>query len=439
MSRLRTVFTRPFRLGIAVFAAFVLVLTTLVFKPQLENLFSSGTKMQAEFGTQYKLRPYDSSVKIAGLVVGDVTDVSATDHGTVLVTMKLDDKVLDILGSKPSASIEPRTVLGGRYTVDLHPGGEPGRYAGGAIPLDRTRIPVEADRVLEALPTDTLHSVQKVVADLDQTLRQGGQQSLGGLVHDAPSVLGPGADVLQAARGTRPGTDLPQIVQGLSNVANTLTAKDGQLDSIVVSLNNTARTLAGQSGPLTDAVSSLPGTLRDTRAGLTGLSGTLDRLTSTAPALHPTVDQLGPLVQKLNPVLRQAVPVLDDLQPLLRDAQPAVQELNPVAQQATDVLQTVRGPVLDRVNGPVTHLLLNTWHGTGPYAQSGGGNQADHKFYEELAYMATNIDRASMTQDQHGSLLSFQVGAGTGSVAGIPFNLENLMAQITHAAGGGSQ
>jgi len=93
--------------------------------------------------------------------------------------------------------------------------------------------------------------------------------------------------------------------------------------------------------------------------------------------------------------------------------------------------------VLDRVNGPVMHLLLNTWHGSGPYAQSGGGNQADHKFYEELAYMATNIDRASMTQDGHGSLLSFQVGAGTGSVAGIPFNLENLMTQITRAAGAG--
>ena len=60
---------------------------------------------------------------------------------------------------------------------------------------------------------------------------------------------------------------------------------------------------------------------------------------------------------------------------------------------------------------------------------------ADHKFYEELAYMATNVDRASMSQDQRGSTLAFQAGVGLSSLSGLPFDLESLVSLALDQAG----
>lgn len=427
---------RTLRYGVIVFALFAVTLLALAYKPELSSVLSSGKTMRAEFTTSYKLRAYDSTVKLAGLEVGQVTEVEPTDEGTVVVTMKVDDEVFGKLGNSPTARIEPRTVLGGRYAIEVKPGGDKGRYDGSLIPASRTSPPVELDRVLEALPRDTRKHLRSLVGELDSTFSGESSDALRDLTERAPDVLRPGTDVLEAVRGTRPGKDLPELVRNLTTVADTLTASDGQLDLIVTSLDRTAAVLAAQRQPLTDTVATLPQTLRSTRAGLEGLDGALDRLTGTATALRPSAPELTKLVRRLEPVLADAKPLMRNLRPLLQDAEPVVLQLVPVSRRGTEVLNTVRGPVLDRVNGPVMDLLLNPWHGTGPYRDSGRGSQADHKFYEELAYMATNVDRASMTQDGNGSTLAFQVGAGTSTLQGIPFTLDNLM-KYARAAGGG--
>lgn len=425
---------RLFRLGVALIGSTALILGLLAYKPELQSFFSSGEQVRAEFAGAAKLRPYDSQAKFAGMVVGTVTDVERTERGTALVTMKINDDAAGKLGSRPSARIEPRTALGGRYTVDLVPGGS-GDHDGAVIPLERTGVPTELDRVLEALPADTRESLRQTLDHLDKTLDGGGKDAVRGLVRHAPDTLRPAGDVLSAARGTRPATDLREIVGGFSAVADTLTAHDGQLDDIVTSLNKTSGAFASHSDALAATIATLPGTLRDTRAGMTDLGGTVDRLTTTAKSLRPTAPELARLMRRLKPVLVQARPLLRDLRPLLHDAEPVVRRLVPVAEQGTDVLGKLRGPVLDRLNGPVMDTLLNSWRGKGPYAGSGRGIQADHKFYEELGYLVTNIDRASMTQDQHGSTLGFQVGAGTETLPGIPFTLENLKKYIRHGGG----
>lgn len=428
---------RKIRLGVGLYLVLALVFGLLWAKPQMRTFLASGDVIVAEFSTASKLRANDSSVKMAGLQVGRVSGISETDHGTVRVTMKVDKSVVDRLGSEPSARIEPRTVLGGRYVVELHQGGEPGRFNGKTIPQSRSAETVEVDSILEALPTSARESLQSLVGSAGDTLHASDRQ-LRDTLSKAPGVLKPGGEVLAAVEGTRPGRDLPELVTNLSAVARTLTARDGQLDSIVTSLYETSAVLATHRAPLASTVHTLPGTLRDARAGMDGLRGSVDELTVTARALRPTAGEARRLLVRLDPMLRQARPLLQDLRPALADARPAVERLVPVAQQATGVLDDLHGPVLDRVNGPVMEFLLNPWHGTGAYKDSGYGFQEDHKFYEELAYMVTNVDRASSTQDQHGSSFSFQVGAGLKSLAldGLPFSLDNLLKLARKQAGG---
>lgn len=416
---------RVLRLGIALYVVIALVLALLAAKPQIKALFNGGDTITMEFASQYKIRPYDSSVKMGGITVGIVTGVDDTDDGTVLVTAKIDDDVVDKLGSAPTANIEPRTLLGGRYAIELHTGGGDGEFTG-SIPVERTSTPVELDTIAEALPADAREALQGLVGEAGPSVSRSSDE-IARLLKDAPGVLRPGGAVLNAARGTRPDQDLNGLVTHLDSTARALTHTDGQLSQTVVDLDATARVLAAHRNELGVVLNELPQTLRDARGGMGGLAASVGQLETTATALRPSAPKLADLLVDLKPTLRIARPVLHDLVPTLHELRPAVEELVPTAARATDVLSNLRGPVLSRVNGPVMDFLLNPWVGSGPYANSAGGYQADHKLYEELAYMATNIDRASMGQDSRGSTLAFQAGVGLNSVSGTPFDIEHLV------------
>lgn len=433
----------PFVIGAVALAVTAIAMVALFNRPAVETFLRPGETIAAEFSANHNrgLVANETDVEVSGLEVGVVDDIEYTDDGTVLVSMKVDKSVVDSLGAKPSAVVRPATVLGGKYSVTLRHGGGRSAFEDGFIPQDRTRTPVELDRILEALPDPTRQSVRDVVNQLDDTLNRGGQDALRDLMADAPQTLRPAGTVLEAAQGTRPGVDLPRIVRNFHSMADVLSQYEGQLGGIVTDLSATTAVLAEQSQPLADGIESLPGTLRATRTGVTDLSDTLDKLTVTADSFRPAARELDPLLRELDPVLRKARPLLRDLRPLLRDARPLVQQLVPVAQRGTQVLGHLRGPVLDRVNGPISDTVMNVWEGSGPYKDSGGGeagpeHQRGHTFYQELGYMATNLDRGAMTQDAQGSLLGFQAGANTRSVVGTPFTLPNLIAEMKKVTGG---
>lgn len=425
-----------FGIGMTFLAITAVIAITLAYKAPILTKLRSGDTITAEFSSSYRLRPNESKVKVSGLHVGVVRNVEYTDRGTAIVSMKVDEDALATLGSKPSAVIAPLTILGGVYSVELRPGGGSGPFTGKSIPVDRTNVPVELDRILETLPGDTRTQARRLVKSLDSTLKTGGSDALKQVAEHAPRTMVPATETFTGLQGTRPGTDLSQVVSNFDQTATVLNRDPQQLRRIIRSLAATSRALADGSGPLAEGLDVLPSTLRESQTGLTELKGTLGRLEGTARKLRPAAEELGPLLAKTQPVLRQANPLMADLQPLMKDAQPLMRQLVPVAQQGTAILDDINGPVLDRVNGPFTDTVMNTWRGTGPYEGNGAGPQADHKFYEELAYLGVNMDRSSMTQDAQGSMLGFQVGAGLDSVAGLPFNLQNLLDLALKNAGG---
>ncbi|MFI5627013.1 MlaD family protein [Nocardioides sp. NPDC051685] len=432
-ARARAARARNFKLGVNFYVILALLFVVLASKAEIQSLLSGGQTITAEFADSYKLRENDSTVKVAGLTVGNVTDLNRTDNGTTIVTMKVDEDTLAKLGSSPSARIEPRTILGGRYAIELHAGGDGGEFDG-KIPRERTAAPTELDVVTEALPKSARQALQRLIGTTGESLHAGDDE-VAGLLESAPEVLEPGTDVLSAARGSRPSTDLPSLVTDLNTTADVLSRKDQQLAGIARNLSVTSEVLADNRGAVGETMADLPETLRTTRAGMSGLDGSVTALTETAEDLRPSAPELVHLIERLEPLLRDARPLLADLKPLLRDTRPAVEELVPTARNGRKVLTDLHGPVLDRVNGPVSDFVLNPWEGKGPYKGGAGGYMADHKFYEELAYMATNIDRASMSQDGNGSTLAFQAGVGLSSLSGLPFDMESLVALALDQAG----
>jgi phospholipid/cholesterol/gamma-HCH transport system substrate-binding protein len=416
----------PVRLGIIVTVIGLAIGAALFAKDKIITTLTPGDTIVANFSQQYRLQNYTTRVKVSGVPVGKVVGVDRAADGSALVSMKLEPGTLEKIGSAPSATIRPTTLLGGSYYVDIVPGGDRSTMVG-SIPRDRTSVPVELDKVAAALQPDALKGLQHTTGNLDRTLSDGGSDALKSLARTAPDTLGPAAEVLQAARGTRPEVDLTQLVQGLESASHALSQHNGELDSVITGLDSLSGTLDRRGGDISTALGNLPDTLRETDAGLRSLDGTLGQLRDTAGPAQPSVEQLDNLLGRTDPVLVKARPVVNDLRGLLVDARPLVDDLVPASQGLTTVLGNLHGPVLDRVNGPVLSTVNSPFHGTGPYDGGGG----DDPFYQELAHMTTNLDSASALTDENGAVIGFNPGVNGGTVAGLPgVSVEQLFANI---------
>ncbi|HWE90081.1 MAG TPA: MlaD family protein [Pseudonocardiaceae bacterium] len=422
---------RRFRSRVITGAVLLVLVVTALFavyqKEAISTALSSGSTVNAEFARDYRLVPNKTEVKMAGVVIGTVTDVQPDSQGNVIVSMKVHDDVPGKLGSAPSALIRPTTLLGGNYYVQLTPGGTHQQFDGSTIPLNRTNIPVELDQVLAAIPGSARTSIQNTLNLTNQALSNGAGAAVGNVLRDAPGTLAPANAVLSGLEGTRPGQDLSQLVPDLDSMAAVMSEHDGQLGSVVDSLNSVSGALSNSRAPLAEAIGSLPQTLSATRTGMVSLQGTLNQLTSTANAALPAAQQLGPLLSAANPVIAAARPLVDNLRPVLDQALPIVSQLTPTAQLATTTLNDISGPVLDRVNGPIAKMVLSPWSGSGYYAGDGGNG---HLFYQEVGYLAAHTASLSQYGDKNGRMLGLGLGVGVSSVGGNDIGTAQLLQSL---------
>jgi phospholipid/cholesterol/gamma-HCH transport system substrate-binding protein len=385
-------------------------------KIEVKQWFTPSSTVKANFASQNVIVPYYSKVKVNFVPVGIVTAVDKLDNGTAMITMEVDTDIPAKLGTAPTATIRPTTLLGGNYFVDLKPGGDPGEFHD-IIPVAHTTLPVELDKLLRAFQPNALVGTRGFVKKFDDTLAGGGREALQRLVSDVPGSLKPTGEVLDALRGTRPNRDLTDFVSGFEATSRALTDKPGQLRDVARDLAATSNAFGNQAAAFSSALQELPSALSSADKGLKRLNITLDTLRDSADDIRPEAKQLGKTLDRLDPVLNHAVPVVHDLKGVIKDARPTVEDLVPVSKDLTDVFDDLSGPVLKRVNGPIKDLIMHDYHGAGPYAQT----QTPKPIFEELAYMAANLDRATM-MDRTGGGLAFQP-----SPTGFDL-LENLIA-----------
>ncbi|HVK30187.1 MAG TPA: MlaD family protein [Nocardioides sp.] len=393
-------------------------------KAQLAAMLRPGDTMQIQFTEAHRLRTSVSDVKMAGVDIGVVRSVEDED-GVTTVTVKVDGDTRAAMGTAPTARVRPTTLLGGNYYVEIVPGGRRGEFEG-TIPVERTELPVELDGVASAFPADARTGVRSSTKALDSTLDAGGTRALRELLESAPDTLRSTDDVLGALQGTSPRTDLANLVEGGENASTVLSSENARLAETIDGLASTARVLEARRGDIAEAARTMPTSLDETATLLDSLDGVLGSLEDTADPARPSVRELARLLDHADPVLGRARPVVRDLRGVLRDARPLVTTLIPISRDLDATVDNVRGPVLDRVNGPIVGQLTSPWHGTGAY--EGGG--ADRPLYKETGYMFANLTQANM-MDENGSMVSFLPGMGPGSLAGLPISFEQLLTGLT--------
>jgi phospholipid/cholesterol/gamma-HCH transport system substrate-binding protein len=286
------------RVTLIKFTVFVVVMIVLSgFLVLIFGQYRTGTTngYSAVFANASELRPGDS-VRVAGVRVGTVGDVSLQPDHEVVVDFDADRDVVLTTGTK--AAVRYLNLVGDRYLELLDGPGSTRRLpAGSQIPTDRTESALDLDLLLGGLkPVIQGLNPRDVNALTSSVLQvfQGQGGTLDSLLSHTSSFSTALADNNQV---------LEQLIDNLNTVVNTLAKDDGQFAATIDRLEQLISGLASDRDPIGTAIDSLSnGTasvadlLSNVRAPL---KGTVDQLNRLAPLLDGDKGQLDAVLQKL--------------------------------------------------------------------------------------------------------------------------------------------
>jgi phospholipid/cholesterol/gamma-HCH transport system substrate-binding protein len=274
------------RASIVKFGAFVVVmmmLTAFLFVVFGQTRTGSTTRYSAVFQDVSKLLP-GNSVRVAGVRVGTVSDVTLQADNRVTVTFDADDTIRLTSGTR--AAVRYLNLVGDRY-LELTDAPESTRVlpADSVIPVDRTSPALDLDLLLGGLqpvleglnPRD----VNALTSSLLQIM-QGQEGPLSSLLSETSSFSSTLADNRQVVE---------QLIDNLKDVLATLSEHGDKFSATIDRLDRLVTELSQERDPIGSAIEALDN----------GTASIADLLGQARPPLAGAVSQLGRLSANIDP------------------------------------------------------------------------------------------------------------------------------------------
>jgi phospholipid/cholesterol/gamma-HCH transport system substrate-binding protein len=298
--------TKKVTLGVV----FVLVIALLIglAVAQYAGAFRRGVPVTLKVdrvGTQLNER---ADVKIRGLIVGTVDEISTNGDGAT-ITMSMNPDLIDRIPENVTARLLPKTLFGEKYVSLVPPQSSAGvtLAAYDTIREDRSVAGIEVERVLDDLlpllqavrPQDlatTLGALSQGLAGRGEQLGQTLEQ-----LNTLTAGLTPAVPDLQE--------DITQLADFSENLSNSAPDLLDALDDLTV----TSRTIVDQSQDLRDLYRSVTGASDDLRAFL---DANKDNLIGLAASSRPTLETLARYAPEFPCFFQQTsrlVPYLDQV------------------------------------------------------------------------------------------------------------------------------
>ncbi|MGH3916602.1 MAG: MCE family protein [Pseudonocardiaceae bacterium] len=249
-----------------------------------------------------------ADVKVRGLIVGEVTEVSSSGEFATVRLLLHPDKVA-LIPADVQARLLPKTLFGERYVALVIPADPASRplAAGDIIGQDRSQAARELESALDGL----LPLLQAVAPDELASTLGAVSAALSGRGDQLGDTL-----VRQQQLVSGLNTALPELredITRLADLADTYTQAAPDLTAALADLSTTTATvaeqrqnLAGTFASVTRAAEDTRGFLEANRANLIALSGqvrpTLESLARYAPEYPCLFDQLAGLVPQMDQV-----------------------------------------------------------------------------------------------------------------------------------------
>ena len=298
-------------------------------------------------------------VRIAGVNVGDVTEVKPDRDGIIVrITIEPGHSVY----SNAHLDLKSKTPLNDPY-ISLDPGGPPGiplpDDGSGDIPLSQTTRLIQPFEVLNKLDERTQHALTDLLNQADVGLADA-PRTLPGSLNAITTTLDTARPVVEQLRIRR--ERIEKLVTALSQISAAVGKDDKRLADLASSLQQTLATVSGRDGELGDSLGQLPGLNDDLRHAMSSVSAlttqldpTLDDLHAASESLPPALSRIGDTVEKAGPVVdaaghvvAKARPVVGDLRPLVSDADAALRDLKPLTGHLPDATAQI-APWMDNL------------------------------------------------------------------------------------------
>jgi phospholipid/cholesterol/gamma-HCH transport system substrate-binding protein len=267
----------PFVLGVVGTVTLAVLAAATFFLDELP-VIGGATTYRAEFTEAAGLRP-DDEVRVAGVKVGEVTDVELAGD-RVLVSFRVEDTWV---GNRTSAEIKIKTLLGRKFLA-LHPVGDADQDPGEPIPLARTVTPYDVTQAFEGLASTVGAIDTEQLAQAFRTISQ--------TFEDSPEHVRTALD-------------------GLSALSRTIASRDEQLAQLLANTRTISQTLAGSSDELERLI-------EDGNLLLAELNNRRDAIHALLVGARQLAEQLSGLVAdnqaRLGPALRHLDVVTEVLQ-----------------------------------------------------------------------------------------------------------------------------
>jgi phospholipid/cholesterol/gamma-HCH transport system substrate-binding protein len=257
------------------------------------DLGFGGTVYRAEFSEAAGLRP-DDEVRVAGIKVGEVTDVELVVD-KVVVTFRVRDAWV---GDATTAAIKLKTLLGRKFLA-LHPEGRSDLDPDRPIPMDRTVTPYDVTEAFEGL-ANTAGAI-----DTDQLAES--FRTISDTFADSPRHVRTALDGLTALSRTihSRDTQLAALLDNTRQVTRTLAGSNDEFDALIedgdlllTELANRREAIHDLLTGTSDLARQLSGVVEDNQRQLTPALANLDTVTGIlqrhADSLDRSLELAGP-------------------------------------------------------------------------------------------------------------------------------------------------
>jgi phospholipid/cholesterol/gamma-HCH transport system substrate-binding protein len=288
-------------------------------------------ELKAEFETAQAVVPgQGQTIRVAGVRVGDVSDVEVED-GKGVVTFQIDRKFLPVYRDA-TILMRPTTGLKDMF-FELDPGSEQaGEYEESqTVPVSNTAPDVNLDEILSALDADSQAYLKLLIVGAGEGLADRDRE-LGKLL----GSLGPiNRDLAKLnSQVAKRKDNLARLIHNFNELTTTVGRAENDLTELVTASNGALEAIARQDPDVQRAVALLPGTL-------TQATETLNHTAELAQLLGPTFDDLRPFARQLDELngstqtlARAATPVLEnEIRPFVRAARRPVPDLRQAADE----------------------------------------------------------------------------------------------------------
>jgi phospholipid/cholesterol/gamma-HCH transport system substrate-binding protein len=372
------------------------------FKPGVP--FSGPYELRALVASSNQLRG-GAPVRIAGVNVGKVTEVSAGPAETTQLTMEIDEAARP-LRTDATIRIRPRVFLEGGFYVELSPGtpAAPELGDGGTLPLSQSARPVQFHQLLSVFEQPIRESLAGGLDTLAQGFAGGGAQGLRAVAPNLAPALRDIAIVADAAQGSEPH-DVSRLIAGAGRVTAALARDRRALAGLVTNLRVTADALSADDSALADTITEVDLLLRAAPSGLRALDGAL-------PVLERVSRAAAPAVRVAPRQLRRTGRVLAELGGLV---QPGVRERTIAGLRTTfldlptlvvrmgGLFPTVK-PLADCLRTHIVPTLL---------AQvDDGALSTGRPVWQDFAHALVGLSSASQNFDANGYAIRYEFGGG---------------------------